>query len=154
MTLHAAASAAIAASPQTILEFVLDLERYREADHKITRVSSVVGPDELGNGSARLWGRLPGLPPAPDRQDFVLERWERVTFTGARRQPGRVAFDFVGTFECVPTSDTITEVTHAYRFDFRRGFHWVERRLEGALQSELDREVERLASILGAPSMA
>ncbi len=148
MALNASSTIEISATPQRILEFVLDLDQYRQADHKITRVSSVTGPDESGAGSVKLWGKLPGLPPAPDRQDFKLERWTRVTFTGAPRQPGRLIFDFTGTFECVPIDDTSTQVTHAYEFRFRRLFRWLESRLSAPLDKELDEEVKRLAELL------
>ena len=148
MLLTVSATANVAATPQAVLEFVLDLDRYRQADHKITRVSSVTGPDEAGRGSVRLWGRLPGLPVAPDRQDFTLERWNRLTFVGAPRQASRLVFDFVGTFECVPLDDLTTRVTHAYDFTFRRPFRWIGRRLAEPLRQEIDDEVFRLAEIL------
>ncbi len=98
----------------------------------------------------RLWGRLPGLPPAPDRQDFTLKRWSHLTFVGAPLQPGRLVFNFVGTFECVPLDDDTTRVTHAYEFTFRKPFRWIERRMAEPLQFEIDEEVARLAEILGA----
>lgn len=149
MSLTVSATADIAATPQSVLEFVLDLDRYRQADRKISRVSSVTGPDDAGKGSVRLWGRLPGLPKAPDRQDFTLVRWSHLTFVGAPRQPGRLMFDFVGTFECVPLDDHTTRVTHAYEFTFRAPFRWIERRMTEPLRAEIDDEVARLAEILG-----
>lgn len=76
VTLRAEATATVAATPQSALEFVLDVDRYRQIDPKIVRVFSVTGPDSEGRGSIRLLGRMRGLPPAPDKQDFVLERWE------------------------------------------------------------------------------
>jgi len=152
MTLIVSSTAAIAATPQEVLEFVLDLDRYRQADHKITRVSSVTGPDANGAGSARLWGKLPGMPPAPDRQDFTLEKWSRLTFVGAPRQPGRLVFDFIGTFDCVPIDDTSTQVTHAYEFEFRRPFRWLERRMSEPLANEIDQEVKRLTELLAGHS--
>jgi hypothetical protein len=36
------------ATAQAVLEFVLDLERYKRVDRKIVRVSSVHGPDTSG----------------------------------------------------------------------------------------------------------
>ncbi len=148
MTLTVSATAEISATPQEVLEFVLDLDRYRQADHKIIRVSSVTGPDENGAGSVRLWGKLPGMPPALDRQDFTLEKWRRLTFVGARRQPGRLVFEFIGTFDCEPIDDQVTRVTHAYEFTFRRPFGWLERRMSAPLADEIDQEVRRLTEIL------
>jgi len=152
MTLNVSSTAAISATPQEVLEFVLDLDRYRQADHKITRVSSVTGPDEHGAGSMRLWGKLPGMPPAPDRQDFTLERWSHLRLIGAPRQPGRLVFDFVGTFDCVPIDDTTTQVTRAYEFAFTRPFRWLERRMAAPLATAIDEEVTRLADILAGAS--
>jgi len=148
VTLHVSATTEIHASSETVLRFVLDLEAYRQADHKITRVSSVDGPDEDGHGSARVWGKLPGLPPAPDRQDFTLERWTSLTLVGAPRQPGRLLFDFVGSFECTPLDSGATSVTHSYEFTFRRPFRWLERRMAADLTDEIESEVDRLAEIL------
>lgn len=151
MTLRLSASSEIAATPQEVLEFVLDLDRYRRVDDKIMRVSSITGPDEHGHGSVRLWGKLPGMLPAPDRQDFSLERWTRLTFVGADRQPGRLVFDFVGTFDCEPTNSGTTTVTHAYEFDFRRPFRWLERRMAGPLDQAINDEVARLAGLISRP---
>lgn len=149
MSLTVSATVDVNATPQTVLEFVLDVDRYRQADHKIFRVSSVVGPDDAGKGSIRLWGSLPGLPMAPDRQDFTLKRWQQLTFVGAPGQLARLVFDFVGTFECVPVDNQKTRVTHAYEFTFRKGFRWVEARIAEPMRLELDAEVARLAKIVG-----
>ncbi len=89
MSITAQAAVIVEASPQEVLEFVLDLHQYRQVDLKIARVISVDGPDSDGRGSVKIWGKLKGLPPAPDRQDFVLRRWTDLTFTGASRQPAR-----------------------------------------------------------------
>jgi len=144
MTMTAEATVEIAATPQAVLEFVLDLERYKEVDPKFVRVVSVDGPDKAGRGSAKIWGRMRGLPPMPDRQDFVIERWKRVTFTGASRQPARMIFDFTGTFDCEP-SESGTTVTHAYEFRFKGPFRLVERVLAVWLQREIEIEVQELA---------
>ena len=46
--------------PDDIIDFVLDLERYRQADHKIGRVGAI---ERHGTtGTARFAGRLRGLP--------------------------------------------------------------------------------------------
>lgn len=150
MSLTVSATADVVATPQAILEFVLDLERYMQADRKITKVSSVTGPNEAGEGSMKLWGRLPGLPAAPDKQDFTLDRWSCLTLVGAPRQPGRLMFDFVGRFECVPIDDQTTRVTHAYEFTFTKPFKWLERRIADQLASEIEEEVARLKEIVGS----
>lgn len=149
MTITASASTTISADAQTILEFVLDLERYADVDAKIVRVGAVEDPDADGRGSVRLWGRLRGTPPAPDKQDFELTRWERLEFTGAPKQPARLVFDFTGSFVCVPTDDG-TEVTHAYEFDFKGPFRILGLGLEPWLQAKLDDELMALRSALSS----
>lgn len=148
MTISASATTDVHATPEAVLSFVLDFDSYRQADHKITRVSSVTGSDASGRGTVRVWGKLPGLPAAPDRQNFTLEHWNQLTLVGAPRQPGRLIFDFVGSFHCTPVDDELTRVTHAYEFTFRRTFRWLERRMAKTLSSEIDHEVRRLAEIL------
>ena len=145
MTLTAVATVTTAARPQSILEFVLDLDRYREVDRKIMRVGKITGPDAEGRGSVGMWARMGWLPPAPDRQVFVLDRWERITFTGAARQPARLVFDFVGVVECTPVGDE-TRVVHRYEFRFRGPYRLVERPLAGWLQRQIEDEVRLLAA--------
>lgn len=148
MSVTASATTTVRAEPQRVLAFVLDLNQYKNVDHKIVRVGSVVGPDAAGRGSVRIWGRMKGLPPAPDRQDFVLTPWSSLVFTGAARQPARLVFDFTGRFVCVPANDGTTEVTHSYEFTFKGPFRLLERRLRGWLQSEIEREITKLATAI------
>ena len=132
---------------------VFDLDQYRQVDPKIQRVRSVEGPDDEGRGSARILGKVKGLPPAPDRQDFVLEPWTKLTFTGAARQPARLIFDFTGTITCHVHRGGTTDVTHSYEFKFkgpdfsgsgckirskRSSKHWprVSRKLTGRADSD------------------
>ncbi len=144
MTIRASADTEVAATGQQVLEFVLDLHRYKEVDKKIVRVVSTEGPDEAGRGSVKLWGQMGRLPPAPDRQDFLLERWNRLTFTGADRQPARLVFDFVGIVECSENGSR-TQVTHSYEFGFKGPFRWIERTLGPWLQRQIEEEIEAIA---------
>jgi hypothetical protein len=150
----ASATALVDSSPQEILEFVLDIHRYREVDRKIIRVGRIEGPDSLGNGSVSLWGRIGWIPPAPDRQDFRLERWSKLTFTGAARQPSRLVFDFRGTFDCNLSPDGRTSVTHAYEFRFKGPFRFFERFVTPWLQREITTEVGELAALMSSPRTA
>jgi hypothetical protein len=77
-----------------------------------------------------------------------LQRWQRLTFVGAPRQPARMVFDFVGTFDCVP-DDGGTTITHAYKFTFKGPFRLVERYLGDWLQDEIETEVATIADIVG-----
>ena len=149
MVLRAEATRVVPATSREVLEFVLDLERYRQADTKIGRVTRPVVLDENDEGRTRYWGRLRGMPPAPDTNDVRLQRWRELTFTGAPRHPARLVLDFTGRFTCTDT-DGGCRLTHSYEMAFRRPFRWVyEPLLRGWLQRELDDEVDRVASILG-----
>ena len=148
MTITAQAMINVGASPQDVLEFVLDLDQYRQVDPKIQRVRSVEEPDDEGRGSVRIWGKVKGFPPAPDRQDFVLERWTKLTFTGAPRQPARLVFDFTGTIACQERQDGTTGVTHSYEFRFKGLFSFAERYLSHWLQDQIAEELEALATRL------
>ena len=147
MGLSASATTTVNATPEEILEFVLDMDRYRLVDHKIRRVSSVVGPDAQGRGYVKLWGKLRWGPAMPDQQDFVLERWQRLTFVGTAGRLARLIFNFVGTFECEPLKEG-TRITHAYEFTFRGPFRYLEPLLKDWLQAEIEAEVRRIAEIL------
>ena len=63
VTITAQATVNVGASPQDVLKFVLDLDQYRQVDPKIQRVRSVEGPDDKGRGSAKVWGKVKGMPP-------------------------------------------------------------------------------------------
>lgn len=150
MAMSAHASTRVGASPQTVLEFVLDLERYKEVDKKIVKVLGTDGPDSDGRGWVKMLGRVRGMPPAPDKQDFVLDRWRHLTFTGAARQPARMIFDFTGTFDCSVESDGTTLVTHSYRFNFKGPFLLAERWLADWLQAEVEAEMQALSKRLSS----
>lgn len=148
MTVHAEASRVVPASSREVLEFVLDLDRYRQADTKIGRVTRPITLDEHDEGRTRYWGRLRGTPPAPDTNIVRLTRWHELTFTGAPHQPARLLLDFTGRFRCTET-DAGCRVTHDYEMRFRRPFRWVyEPLLEHWLQVELEAELDRVQRIL------
>ena len=54
------AATTIAATPNDVFDFVLDLNRYRQADHKIGRVGTV--QDNGADGLVQFSGRIRGLP--------------------------------------------------------------------------------------------
>src|SRR5437773_11353586 len=76
--LSAEATALIRRSPRDILEFVLDLERYRQADTKIGRIDFV---ERNGNaGRARYAGTMRGLPGPTETGSWTLEPYARLRF--------------------------------------------------------------------------
>lgn len=134
-------------SPREILEFVLDLDRYREVDPKITEVGIIIGPDLAGRGSVELSSRLRFGPVTPDVQDIQLDRWARLRFTSAPRQRARLLFDLTSSFLCWP-SERGTTVTHDYTLRFRLPVRWLEPLHRGWLQAEVEAEMDRLVAVL------
>ena len=54
------ASTTVSATPDDVFDVVLDLTRYRQADHKIGRVGAI---DDRGDrGTVQFSGRIRGLP--------------------------------------------------------------------------------------------
>ena len=93
----------------------------------------------------RIWGKIKGLPPAPDRQDFALEPCTKLTFTGAAHHPARLVFDFTGIITCQERHDGTTDVLHSYEFNFKRPFCLAERYLSEWLQHQIEEEQKPLA---------
>lgn len=93
----------IRATPEQVLEFVMDLRRYREADHK---VGPVLWLRRDGNRAhAVACGRVLGLPtpPAP----IVIELTPYTRLDVRSRVPG-----FHASFECQDLGDGMTRVVH------------------------------------------
>ncbi len=147
MTITASAETTVVASPREVLEFALDLDRYRQVDPKILRVWGVTGPDAEGHGSVNLIGRVQGMPPAPDRHRFTLVRWSDLTFTGAPRHPARLTYDFTGRFHCEPAGDGTTLVRHSYELRFKGPFRLMEPRVGRWLTRQVQAEVDDLAAV-------
>jgi Polyketide cyclase / dehydrase and lipid transport len=133
-------------SAKDILEFVIDLEKYREADHKFHRIHYVERRND--HGRAKYSGRLRGIPTPADVQDWTLQPYRRLEFRSRPSLwPGMVA-RFEGFFECQETPDG-TAVRHREAFQFRPPFSWVAVPfLKSWLQRDIDAEVLRLKRLL------
>lgn len=141
------ASAVVDATPAEVVAFVVDLERYRQADHKIARVRSVTG--DARSGEVCFTARLRGLPTPAERQTYeVSEDGLQVDFRSVpSRWPGMLA-RFHGIVRCEPLADG-TRVTHVETFFFARPLDWLVRPfLAGWLQRDTAAEVARLADLL------
>lgn len=118
MALRAEGTIEIDAPPQAILEWILDMDRYRQVDHKIAAVKQQSELDADGRGTLRYRGRLRwGLPGPVDTQQVRLDRWQGLTITGNPTVWTRRLFDFTGTFRCTPVAGG-TEVVHSEEFTF------------------------------------
>lgn len=139
------ASATVAVPPEAVFDFVLDLKRYRQADHKIGRIGAI---ERTGDrGTATFSGRIRGLPGPSGTYPFVIGP-SRLVFGSPIAGPARWFLDFEGSFECRAT-DTGTLVTHRETFDFKRPWCWlVEPFLRRWLESDTAREMLRFKALV------
>ncbi len=147
---HAEKSVDILKSPEEILAWVLDLDQYRRADQKITKVLERPALDAEGRGIARYRGRLRGIPTPVDTNSVTLDGRERLTFEGAPGVWTRRLVDFTGTFECTPNGDGLTTLRHTETFTFHPRFvdRLADRVLGHWLQQEIEVEVRRLKELI------
>lgn len=151
--IRAEGSIVIDRSAREVLEFVLDLDRYRQADAKITNVSAqpTLGPENR-TGRARYRGRLRGFPTPSQWQTISLQPWERVELaTDPGQWTARVA-TFVGGFVCEEIDDGTTRLTHFEQFKFRAPLGWmIDRYLDRWMQRYLiDSELPQLKRLIEA----
>ena len=140
------ATVTVPQSPIAVFEFVLDLERYKQADHKIGRIGAVERDGD--RGSARFSGRLRGIPGPSGTYPFTLSG-SRLEFGAPTAGLVRLLLaDFQGSFECEETDDG-TVVTHREVFEFRRPWRWLmEPYLRKWLSGDTAQEMVRLAELL------
>lgn len=144
--LHAEGSALISREPKDILEFVLDLERYRLADQKLNRIYFV---KRNGNtGLVRYSGQLWGIPTPAETQEFHLTPYSRLEFWSVpSRWPGLLS-RFAGLFTCEPQAQG-TMVFHSETVHLARLIAPLAVSvLGGWFQAEMNREVHRLKTLL------
>jgi Polyketide cyclase / dehydrase and lipid transport len=141
------ATTTVAVPPEAVFDFVLDLERYRQADHKIGRVGAV---ERRGDrGTATFSGRIRGLPGPSGTYPFVVGP-NRLVFHSAIAGPARWFLDFEGIFECRAVEDG-TEVTHREVYDFKKPWRWfVEPFLRRWLESDTTEEMARFKELVEA----
>jgi hypothetical protein len=142
------ATVVIDCTPEDLFEFVLDLERYRQADHKIGRVVRV---QRDGNrGTARFWGKARwGIPGPPADYAFELEPGKRLTFVSAGGVMGRL-LHFEGLFECRSDPGGGTEVRHREQFEFKGPGGLIEPVLRRWLEQDTHEEMQRVKQMLEA----
>jgi hypothetical protein len=139
------ASVRVAVSPADVLAFVLDLERYRQADHKIGRVGPVTR-DGAG-GTAVFSGRIKGMPGPSGTYPFVLTPTS-LKFGTPIAGPARWFLNFEGSFECTETAAG-TEVVHREVFDFKRPWQWfLDPLLRKWLENDTAEEMGRLKDLV------
>jgi hypothetical protein len=140
------ASTTVGASPAEVFAFVLDLNRYRGADHKI----GAVGPmTRAGNsGTVSFSGRIKGLPGPAGTYPFTMTE-SRLVIGAAIAGPARWFLDFEGTFDCEVTPAG-TRVVHREVFNFKRPWRLlVEPLLRRWLETDIESEMVRFKELVG-----
>lgn len=137
----------VTASPTEVFDFVLDLDldRYRLADHKVTRVGETRRDGDTG--TVQFAGRLRGLPGPSGTYPFTLTG-TRLTIGSPIAGAARWFLDFEGTFTCEVTGQGTT-VTHRDAFTFKRPWRWFAIPfLRRWLEADTTAEMHRLANLL------
>jgi hypothetical protein len=139
------ATVTVSVPQDEVFDFVLDLNRYREADHKIGRVGAV---ERLGNsGTAQFSGRIRGLPGPTGTYPFTREG-SRLRFASPIAGAARWFLDFEGTFDCAETPEG-TVVTHREEFDFKPPIRWLaEPLLRRWLEADTAEEMARFKQLI------
>lgn len=116
------ASATLRASPGDVFDFVIDLKRYRQADHKIGRVGKVHRSN--GRGTVQFSGRIRGLHGPSGTYPFTLDE-SRLVFGTPIAGPARwfLAY-FEGSFDCQTAAEG-TMVTHREMYRFKAPWRWL-----------------------------
>ncbi|MEA2683995.1 MAG: hypothetical protein QOK05_2323 [Chloroflexota bacterium] len=136
--------------PEAIMEFVLDVERYRNADRKIGKVHAF---QRVGNvGEVRHDGRVLGLRAPAVTLAFHLTPNSRLDFVGVAMPWPMRAFD--GYFTCEPAEGG-TKVVHREAFTLSPIVGRVLGPVMGAwLSRDTPAEVLRIKRILESDALA
>ena len=139
------ATATVAVVPREVVEFVLDLKRYREADRKISRVGRMHRDGDTG--TVQFSGRIKGLPGPSGVYPFTVTA-SRLQFGSPIRGAARWFLDFEGTFDMHETTDG-TVVTHREAFEFKRPWRWLaEPLLRRWLEADTTEEMIRFKDVI------
>lgn len=141
--------ATVRASTADVVELVLDLERYRKADHKIGKVGAIERDGD--HGTATFSGRIRGLPGPQGTYPFAITD-SGLRFRGPTAGPARWFLDFEGTFECREL-DGGTQVVHREVFAFKVPWRWIAEPLLGTwLSRDATEEMVRFKRLVEQPA--
>jgi hypothetical protein len=139
--------AVVPVTPEVALGFVLDLDRYRQADYKIGKVKWI-RPDATG-AVVCFRAKMAGLP-----GPYVTQRVDR---TGTRLDVHTIAptwmqrmVTFAGVVDCTPV-DGGTRFYHREALEFHGPFRILEPLLRRWLAKDTPAEVRRVAAMLSIP---
>lgn len=145
------ATTIVSATPNDVFDFVLDLNRYRQADHKIGKVGTI---DNQGDhGMVQFAGRIRGLPGPSGTYPFTRTE-SCLRFGSPVSGPARWFLDFEGTFNTSQTDDG-TVVTHREAFSFKRPWRWLaEPLLRRWLENDTTKEMTRFRELVDRDNAA
>jgi len=137
--------AVVRATPDEAIAFVLDLDRYRQADKKIGPVAWI-RPE--GSGAlVRFRSRMMGMP-GPSVTQRIERSGNRLDVRTVEPKWMTRMLDFEGVVEATPVVGG-TRFYHREAFAFRGPARFLEPVLRGWLARDTAAEVERVASLLG-----
>ena len=147
MVIAGEGSAVVRCSPRAAYEFVLDLERYRQADHKIGAVHSVAWHGD--EGEVHYSGRFRGWPTPAVRQTITVEPYRRID---VRSKPGTAAdalSRFHGVFTFEELGDGTTRVFHREELGLHPAVAWLlAPLLRDWLAADTPLEIARMKALL------
>ena len=130
-----------------IYEFILDFEKYKQADLKIGTVHSITWHGDQAEIHYR--GRFRGLTTPAVRQIITIQPYRRID---VRSTPGTFAHftsRFHGLFTFEDLGGGVTRVFHREELDFRPPLKWLlEPLLRAWLEDDTPQEVLRLKALL------
>jgi hypothetical protein len=133
----------IDASTEEVLGFVMDVDRYSQADRKIRRIRRL---ERHGDETvAAMWTRVRGVP-APATQRLRLTPGQRIDVTNEPSWQDQLV-EFHGEFTCTPAEAGV-RVTHRYSFDFKGPGKIVEPLLPKWMAQDIEAEVDRMRTVL------
>jgi len=139
------ATAVVNVPPSEVIDFVLDLKRYRQADHKIGRVGTI--KRDGATGSVQFSGRIRGLPGPSGVYPFAVTP-SSLRVGSPVAGAARWFLDFEGTFDCEVTEQG-TVVRHRETFMFKRPWSWLaEPLLRHWLEADTAQEMVRLKELV------
>lgn len=136
-----------------IYEFVLDPEKYKQADRKIGTVHAITWHGD--QAEIRYRGRFRGFTTPSVRQIITVQPYRRID---VRSTPGTLAHflsRFHGTFTFEDLGNGATRVFHREELVVRPPLKWLIEPLLGAwLENDTRQEVARLKALLEATPRA
>ena len=143
--LESMAEITIERSPEAILEWISDLDRYKAADTKVVKVL------HQGDGRVRYRGRIRGVPTVAVENIVELDPGRALVFRGAPDHWTRHLLDFEASFVCTRV-DGGTHVVHREAYGLKPApiRILVEWWVRDWLQRDIEEEVVRLKRFVEA----